>query len=200
MKSNSLRLVLGIFSAGLFSGCAFTVHDVEVNHAYNLPIARTFESAEASIAIERIDDRRTSAASERMIFQQTNLNGDRTSGGWQAEKPVVEIISDSLADGLSKAGLPIVSLEGDLILSGELVELDYAIITGFWKGQLNSEMVVKLELQRASDGEILWRETYFAKDSTDKFEIKEVLNRLLDDLVTQVIDDNFFRQTLAKQP
>lgn len=106
-----------------------------------------------------------------------NLNGDLTSGGWQAQQPLSEIICDSIVDGLKMAELDVVSEGSALALSGELVNLDYKIITGFWKGQLNSEMTVKLELKRTSDGEILWRETDFSKDRTDRFEIEKYFSK-----------------------
>jgi hypothetical protein len=193
--TNTLIAAIGI----MMTGCAFTVHDVQIDPQYNAPLPRTLsEVSQKSISMERFEDRRPNAVSERMIFQQTNLNGDRTSGGWQAQKPVSEIIRDSISDGLQKAQLEIVESSGDLELSGELVDLDYRIITGMWKGQLNSQMTVKLQLKRKSDGDILWRETYFSKDSTDKFEIEEIFQRLLSDLVTQIINDDFFRQTLQQ--
>lgn len=201
MKTTKYILNFTIAVAALFiSGCAFTVHNVEVDPTYSLAVSRAFEADELeSVTLGDFEDLRTNAASEKIIFHITNLNGDRTTGGWEAQERVADLVRASIEDGLMKANLVIAEEGGGLELSGQLVKLDYQVITGFWKGSLNSEMTVKLELKNVSSGMILWRDTFFAKDSTDKFEMEQIFQRLLEDLVSQIIEDDYFRQNLKAQ-
>jgi len=200
MKKAKLLLVpLLAISSFILGGCAFAVHDVEVNSEFTGNILRPLDEATTdTLSLGQFQDRRSNAVSDRMIFQITNLNGDRTSGGWQAQKPVAELVKDSISDGLEKAELKILPSGGDLELTGELVDLDYEIITGWWSGQLNSEMTVKVMLKDQTNGKILWKETYFSKDSTDKFEMELIFERLLQDMVQQLIEDDYFRQVLTE--
>lgn len=182
----------------ILSGCAFTVHDVNVGHSYDRAIERPLsEVTTASIQVGEIQDKRLGSTNPRMIFQQTNMNGQRTSGGWQAEKPVADIISDSLRDALQKAQANITDSGGSLVIEGELVDLDYQVIAGMWSGTLNSQMTVRLQLKRSADGMILWRDTLIAKDSRKAFKVDEVFRSLLDDLATQMLQDEYFRQRIS---
>src|SRR5687768_1141384 len=105
-------------SAIVTSGCAFTVHDVKADYSYAIPVTTSLASRTVSVG-EVKDDR--GVANNRMIMNMKNLNGDTTSGGYQAEKPIAEILRDGIVQGLTAANVKVQQDAAQLSLRGQLL-------------------------------------------------------------------------------
>ena len=152
-------------SIGLLSGCAFTVHDVQVNYDYVGTVSTDLSNINPSpLKIGVINDGRN-VENPRLIMNMTNLNGATTSGGWQAEKPLAEIVRDAIIQGLINAKTPLADSGESLILTGELVDFDYEVIMGMWTGTIKSSLSVKLQVRNTDTNKIIWKDTIISSAS-----------------------------------
>ncbi len=192
-----LKKAVILSSILLSSGCAFTVHDVKMDYAYKQPISVDLSTiSQAPIQIGKFEDSRNET-NPRMIMHIQNLYGETTSGGWQAEKPIADIVKDALEDGLKKAGASISKNAEDVVLEGELIDFDYDVIMGMWEGTLKSRLSVKIQLKNKSTNTIIWKDTYISSASVKGGEGAEgLLRATLDDLVTDLLSDGYFLQEL----
>ncbi|MGI3130669.1 hypothetical protein ACRSLK_09760 [Halopseudomonas pachastrellae] len=180
------------------TGCAFTVHDVSVNYRYNKPVTQNLsEIQRPPVSIGQFTDERA-MGNPRMILNMQNLNGQTTTGGWQAEKPVAEIVKDGITQGLEQAKLPISDSGAQLELKGELLEFDYTVIMGAWNGTVQPRLMVKLDLVDTASNEIIWRDTFISKSSLNgNVEIPTLLKSSIDQLVTDLLEDRHFVQKIT---
>lgn len=179
------------------TGCAFTVHDVKVNYQYNASVSQDLSKINKSpVKIGEFKDER-GIQNPRMIFNMQNLNGQTTTGGWQAEKPVAEIIRDGITQGLEKAKLPLSDTGGQLELKGELLEFDYKAIMGAWEGTIQPRLMVKLQIVDSTSHTIIWKDTLISKASiTGNTEIQNYLKATIDQLVGDLLEDEYFLQKI----
>lgn len=189
-------VILGI-SFGLLSGCAFTVHDVQVDYTYQNDVNVDLSKISPSpLEVGVIEDGRN-VKNPRMIMNMKNMNGATTSGGWQAEKPIADIIQDALSQGLGKANAPLTDSAGKLILTGELLDFEYKVIMGVWEATIKSSLSVKLQVRDVNTERIIWKDTYISSASVKGSEGAEgALRAALDDLVTDLLSDEYFIQQL----
>lgn len=197
MKSKCLSALAAVLLLSMASGCAFSVNQTPLNYSYSgrLP-DQGGKAPTKSLTLTDIRDTRD-VTTPKMIAHKRNGYGFQTSGGWEAEKPIADIVKDALGEGMKRKGLTLVP-KGDFTLSGELMGY------GGWvkhptpfHGVYNSRMTVKLQLRDEASKKILWRETFVGEASIDGGEhIKDGFTMALNDLVTKVVTDEFLLQHL----
>jgi len=191
-----MKLLSVLALLACLSGCAFSVYDVNVGYKYNNPIVTDLSAA--TLAIGEFKDSRN-VANPRMIMNQKNGYGQTTTGGWQAEKPLAEIVKDAVTDGLKKSGAIINENAKNLILSAELLEFDGDIKMGAWVGSYVGKMSVKIQLVNKDTGEIIWRDTFVGSGEAkaNKGGIPSILKISLDNLVDNLLKDPLFIQKVS---
>ncbi len=179
------------------SGCAFTVHDVNVGYKYNKPTTNDLSSV--TINIGEFKDARN-VDNPRMIMNQKNGYGQTTTGGWQAEKPLVEIVKDGITDGLVRSGAVTNANKSNLTLTGQLLGFDGDIKMGWWSGTFNGKVTVKLQLTENGTGKIILRDTYVGSGEAEgKSGIESIVKVSVDNLVDNLLKDEFFIQKLKNK-
>lgn len=178
------------------SGCAFTVHDVQTNYRYSSPFIS--QLSPKHVQVGSFSDAR-GVQNPRMIMNMTNLNGDTTSGGWQAEKPISELLRDGVIQGLTSAGVKTQSPSAVLGLKGQLLDFNVKTIMGMWEGSLEGKMIAKFQLTNSSTGNIVWQDTFVGSSQVEGGEgAVGVLKATLDNVVTKLLSDGYFQQKLAE--
>lgn len=190
-----MKALMLVLSMMLLQGCAFTVHDVQVNYEFEEPIS--LDLASQRVTVGEFSDGR-GAANPRLLMNMRNLYGDTTSGGWQAEKPLAEIVRDAVEQGLESVNANVVE-ESGLRLTGQLEDFSTEIIMGFWEGTLNGRLTVKMQLTDAEVGRVVWQNTYIGGASVKGGEGAVGLFRAsLSDLVKDMLEDPSLIQHLQK--
>ena len=197
MRSKCLFALAIIATLSFLTGCAFTVHDTPLNYTYSGKLPPQAGKAPAkSLTLTEIKDTRD-VTTPRMIAHKRNGHGYQTSGGWEAERPIADIVKDALSEGIKQRGLTL-SPKADVSLSGELMGF-----SGWWKhptpfhGVFNSRMAVKLQLRDENSKKILWRETFVGEATIEDGDyVKDGFTSALNDLVAKVVTDEFFLQQL----
>ena len=177
------------------SGCAFSVHETPLNYSYSGQIGKdTIQNPKKTLSVGDFKDNRD-VTTPKIIMNMRNANGFRTTGGWEAEKPINEIVKDALSQGIKMTGL-ISTNRGDLLLTGEIIDYSGEIRQKlFASGVFNSKLTVKLQLREIGTEKVIWRDTFIGQASTESNDyIKEGFILALNDLVTKVCTDEFFLQ------
>lgn len=190
-------LILALTS--LFSGCAFTVHDLPVDYTYTGQVPALAQPNKPNLTVTEIKDTRT-VENNRMIMNQMNTYGLTTTGGWQAEKELSLIVVDALVQGFEAAGLNRPNAE-NIAISGELIDVDSEVVTGWTKGTINMSVTVKLSANKGD--QIIWRDTLVGngtsgKQTSIKNALKESFSDALNDLVSNLLSDDYFRQQVIE--
>lgn len=132
-------------------------------------------------------------------MNMTNMNGYTTSGGWQAEKPLNEILKDAVVQGLSNSSIKLSEPSSELKLSGELLAFDIEAIIGAWEGSYKGKMTAKFQLIDPASGEIVWRDTFIGSSQVKGGEgVVGVLKATIDDLMNKFLNDSYFQQKIKK--
>ncbi|SDB52142.1 hypothetical protein SAMN02927930_02055 [Pseudidiomarina indica] len=190
-----MRLPIALSLVMLLSGCAFSVYDVNVDYKYDNPIETDLSSIALDVG-EFKDSRNVD--NPRMIMNQKNGYGQTTTGGWQAEKPLIDIVKDAVIDGLKKSGVTLNENSQDMVLSAELLEFDGDIKMGAWVGSYVGKMSVKMQLVDKQSGEIIWRDTFVGSGEAKGNEgVASVLKISLDNLVDNLLNDKYFIQKVS---
>ncbi len=193
-----MRAIIAMVAVLALSGCAFTVHDVKLDYRYEQPLEVSLGGT--ALRVGNVVDSR-GVANPRMLMNMTNLNGDTTSGGWQAEKPLNEIVREGLVQALGKAGVAADGGSGAAMLTGELIDFQVQTIMGMWEGTLSGKMTAKFQIARAGSGEILWKDTVVGSSQVKGGQgAAGAFKATLDDLLTKLLKDDFFRQKVATAP
>ena len=191
-----MNKILMLVAMILTTGCAFTVHDVDVAYKYDKPIK--FDFIPKAINVGDVIDSR-GVDNPRMIMNMTNGNGYTTTGGWQAEKPLSDILKDAVIQGLEKTNSFSEKKSSNLTLSGELLSFDVEVIMGAWVGSYKGKMSAKFQLRDKTTGKIVWRDIFVGSSQVKGTEgIVGVLKVTLDDLVTKLFNDDYFQQKIAQ--
>ena len=186
-----IKLLPPLILLATLSGCAFTVYDVNVGYKYNNPVVTDLNSAKLNIGQFK-DSRKV--VNPRMIMNQKNGYGQTTTGGWQAEKPLVEFVKEGVTDGLIKAKAVIGSSE-NMILSGELLSFDGDTKMGMWSGTFTGKITVKLQLSEKNSGKTIWKDT-FVGSGEEKGDggVESIVKISVDNLVDNILKDEYFIQ------
>ena len=196
-----IKFLLALIVVSFASGCAFTVHDLPVNYQYSGPPLVVEGDKFPSVEINEIKDVRN-VANPRMIMNQKNGYGQTTTGGWQAEKAISEIVKDALVQGVDKAGLSEVKAKR-VKINGELVDVSSSVVSGWVSGTINMKVTVKLSAFDELTNKILWKDTVFGdgtsgKQTSSKPAILKAFKSALDDMVNKMLEDEYFKQQLAQ--
>ena len=182
-----MRLVLVLMLAWIFTGCAMTMDRVNVD--YKSPELNTENpNLKASLLIGKFKDKR-GLEDPSIIIHKTNLNGQTTSGGYQADKPLSEIIEKALQDYFSR--YRVLNSDKQYTLYGSIIELEYEVISGWISTTLKPELSMKFYLKDLSTNQVVWNETYFGRGVVKKFSgsedaINKMLQASLDDILNQL--------------
>lgn len=137
----------------------------------------------------------------RMIMHSQNMYGITMSGGTQAEKPLAEIVRDGVVQSLTATRAHVVDDEPSVILTGDLMEYSYTVVSGFWTGTANTKLLVKLRLT-SKTGNTIWTDTLLGKASyhAAMHPGEDALFRLtLDDFVERLQKNDDFKHALHVQ-
>ena len=193
-----IRLALVAFMLPL-SGCAFMVHDVRVDYVFRGSVASDLNASREKLRLGSFDDSRDNP-NVRMIIHETNGYGQPTSGGWQAEKPISEIVRDAVAQGLVAAHAPVVESDETVVLTGEVLDYRYRFEEQFWSGDVFPMLTVKFRLKDAVSHDTIWSKeiTGSGKYHGSFMPATELLFRgALDDLALRVASDGSLAQALS---
>jgi len=196
-----IRLFTCIYILSLFS-CTWSVKDLPINYSSPKQIKLGFShQSDKSITVKEVEDCRE-VEDQRIIIYITNDYGDKT-GGYYAEKPLATIVREALVDALKVSGLTYSEERNNLSLSGELLDFDHKVISGFVSFTLQTEITVKLTLKDEDNDELLWRDTFFARSSIkgnrETTVIKDGFTAALDDLILQLFSNEIFLEQLRKK-
>lgn len=190
-----MKSILVLVSILFITGCAFTVHDVNVDYKYDKP--QQFSFVPKTLDVGGISDAR-GVENPRLIMNMTNLYGDTTSGGWQAEKPLNEIVKDAVVQGLSKSNIILIP-NPELKLSGELLSFEVKTIMGAWQGSFKGKMTAKFQLVDPRSGDIIWRDTFIGSSQVKSSDgVVGTLRATIDDLIDKLLSDDYFQQKIKK--
>jgi hypothetical protein len=172
-------------------GCAFMTHDVKVAFTLQGPVTTDLGSVKEKIRVGVFVDNRGNA-NPRMIIHETNGYGQTTSGGWQAEKPIADIVRDAVLQCLLAAHAPMVDSSETLLLTGEVEDYRYRFDKQFWSGTVYAMLTVKLRMRDVNSGETVWTKVIVGTGSYHGsfMPATEALFRsALDDLATKILSE-----------
>jgi hypothetical protein len=184
---------IGVVSLAV-SGCAFTVNDVEVGYRY--PDKAKVSAPGSAVTVGAFKDSRD-VHNKRLIMNKKNLNGDTTSGGYQAEKPLSQIVRDGVVLALQAAQVQIKSA-APLELSGQLEDFGSEMIMGWWEGEFKGKLTVRFHLNDKASGKTVWKDTFVGTGSVKGGEGPEgALAASLDDLLFDLMSDKSFLDAMS---
>jgi hypothetical protein len=172
-------------------GCAFMTHDVRIDYAFHGTVPTFSDASLATLQLGPFEDNRGNP-NVRMIIHETDGYGQPTAGGWQAEKPVADIVRDAIAQGLTAARAPVVESGGSVLLTGEVQDYRYRFEEKFWSGDVFPMLTVTFRLRDSSSRETIWRRTI---TGSGKYHgsfmpsTESLFRSALDDLVVRVVGD-----------
>lgn len=189
--------IYSIFAALLIflTGCAFTDEPVNLNYRPNLPNAKTAHNNTAPITIGKISDARGSGIDPRLITYKTNMNLEQADGKYLAEAPITDILEDAIKTALNDTGYK-VSDNSKYILNGSLLKIDTQILPGMWSGTLQATILAEFTLVNKKSGSQVWSENYKGFASIKEGDYKQTLNAAMDNLITNLINSQNFRNAL----
>jgi len=186
------RFALLGFTTFFLSGCAFSVDKENLNYSYTGQIF-TAASGNKSISVGTIIDRRIES-NPNMILHKSNQYGS-TTGGWEAEKPIAEIVADGLRQALKSRQI---GSSPDFELGGSVESLACGTRMGFMTGEFIVRLEVKLSLHDLKTGELVWSESFTGQADipTTGDYIHDGFTKALDDLISQLKDSETFAKAL----
>jgi hypothetical protein len=199
-KPVNLRLALFIAVLPL-GGCAFTVHDVRIDYAFHGTVSPVLNSSQETLQLGPFEDNRGNP-NVRMIIHETNGYRQPTAGGWQAEKPVADIVHDAISQGLVAAHAPMVESGAPVVLTGEVQDYRYRFEEQFWSGDVFPMLTVAFRLKDSLSRETIWSRTITGsgKYHGSFMPSTEILFRsALDDLVVRFVGDASLAAALNHQ-
>jgi len=107
------RVVLGTLLLFGLTGCAFSSGVVKLN--YQAPV--DLPHGQGDVAVGKIADER--GREPDLLMNKINGYGQKTSGAYLAEKPVAEIVEDSVREALSSAGYRVDNPNAPKLLKGD---------------------------------------------------------------------------------
>jgi hypothetical protein len=199
--ASTSKILLGSILLAWLGACAFTVHDVRVDYVYREPVAIDLSDVSERIRIGPFEDNRGNP-NPRMIMNAQNGHHQTTTGGWQAEEPIAEIVRDGIAQGLAADHATLVDSSESLVLTGEVLDYHYLLEEQFWSGTVRPLLTVKLRLSDATSGATVWRQSFTGSTSYHGsfMPAAEMLFRgSLDDLVKKIASGRAFADVLRNR-
>ena|ERR1700750_2338303 len=188
MKSKFKIFVLGVSLTSLTS-CALSNSVQQINYQSNLKIENKLASRKI-VQIEPMKDVR-GYQDDKVIFYKKNMYNQTMSGAYMAEKPVSEILTEAVKNGLSEKNISLGNDNKNLTLKSELQKLDYEAISGFSTVQLIPQITVKFQLID-TEGKVVWTDLLTGKANTKGTKFEKFLPPAIDNLVQQLINSQDF--------
>jgi PBP1b-binding outer membrane lipoprotein LpoB len=192
--------VAAVLAGMVVSGCAFTADRVVIDHHLSATIQPVTPDEKVLITIGQIEDKR-GVEDPNIIMHKRNLNGNVTSGSYQAEKPLSDIVRDALAEAFP----PVQASNGrrNYKLYGKLLDFSYESVMGLTKSKINSKLSVQLYLEDTATGQVVWSEAFIGLGQVKEFSgeqdaIAKMVGFAIDDLVRQVVTSKPLLQHLQK--
>lgn len=183
----------------LLSGCFVNVRTVQVGYQYAGPTGDALSGR--AVSVGRFVDMRGEEY-PGMLVHMRNQSGAVTRSGWQAERPLAEIVREGLMEGLTAHGLLVRDAGAGTVLSGEIISYEHRVIQGFWSGTVDGVLTVRLQLMEESTGRILMRETVVGTGRVPggRGVIQEAFRASLNDFVQRLASDEYFMRHLGSVP
>jgi hypothetical protein len=196
--SRNLAFLLLMLPLG---GCAFMTHDVRVDYSFHGTVPTLSNTSLATLQLGPFDDNRGNP-NVRMIIHETNGYRQPTAGGWQAEKPVADIVRDATLQGLTAARAPLTESGASVVLTGEVQDYRYRLEEQFWSGDVFPRLTVTFRLKDSVSRETIWRKTI---TGSGKYHgsfmpsTESLFRSALDDLVVRVVGDPGLAKALNRE-
>lgn len=200
-----MRLIIKLICLGglllilfLSSGCAFSVFQKELNYSYQGELPEASRPITKTVSVGKFKDLRD-VTTPKMIMHMRNANGYITTGGWEAEKPIADIVRDAIMEGIELSKLNLTE-NGNLLITGEVIDFSGESKMDMSLGiTFRSKLTVKLKLTDVSKKKVLWKDTFFgvgvAKKVTHSGEhAKDSFVSALNDMISHVFTDDYFLQ------
>lgn len=199
--TRALVLLSGVASLLSVSGCLYATHDVLVDYSFHGNVTELVHSPTTSLQLGQFEDVR-GESNPRMLVHIHDGYQQPTAGGWQAEKPVADIVRDAVRQGLVAANAPLRESGASVELTGEVQEYTYRIEKQFWTGDLFPMLTVAFRMRDVDSRQTIWKKTitgtsHFHGSFMPSTEL--VFRGALDDLVLRVVSDPAFANALNGQ-
>ena len=146
-----IRYLISLSAAciSLFSISALAAEDIVINYEKTGSPRADLSNMKVSLNIAEFTDGR-SVENPRLISDAQLLGSD----GFQAEKPIAEIIQGAMQSGFVNANANLVDADGDMFLQGNLTALDAKIID---RGGVETlELTLRTSVQLMSGSRTVW--------------------------------------------
>jgi|GEM_PF-2234000 len=170
------------------SGCAFTTDKVPLNYKFNASTDKTkYSKTYLPIYIDKIIDNRQEN-NPNLIVHKRNGYLEATTGGYEAEKPIADILRQGLTSGLQQAGFTVLTRPQKYILSGSIESTEMKVIIGILQGSIEIDTQVNLKVINKLTGKTLWQNAYTGRGrvKSANLEIAKAFNQSLTDIISQV--------------
>ena len=193
---NKTRSLVAIITVLLFSGCAFTPHEVQMTAT--APRLTSDVGQGVTVGVRIVDDRESSTVGQRGVGMQ---------GADVSANSLITHIERQTRQLLSDKGFKIVdyndSETADVKLTVSMRAFKFFIETGFWTGANNVDVILKSEARRGAEDYV---NTYRFNNEErmlvvpDGAGIDDMLNSALLDVFTKMAADSDLYKFLANKP
>ncbi len=190
------RVMLGAALILSMTGCAFTSGVVKLNYQAPLDLPR----GQGEVAVGSIVDER--GRQPDLLMNKMNAYGQKTSGAYLSEKPVAEILQDSIREALASSGYRVENENSPKLLTGRLMTLDFEPIMGMFGATLNTRLIVEFSLLDQQTKQVVWREVvtgFGSQRSGSMFGedyIRPAFKQAMDDMLRKLVGSDTFRAAL----
>jgi len=190
-----IKTALTVFAlAQLFlSGCALTIHESPVGYSYSGPVQAASGDVRRGVSVGTVEDNRPVDRPD-IISHIVNGYGQTMSGGYVAEQPVADIVSQGVSEALTEAGYS--DYADKLTMDLTLEDYKYDAVSGFWSVKnITSQMTVGMRM--SSNGTMVAQNTVIGKVKVETEELKGkpdkelvvlLFSRALDDAISKIIE------------
>ena len=195
MKKVFLMLVVAALCC---SGCAMTVEKVSLNYKPPVPAIQGAALA-AKLDVAQVQDNR-GHENPCLLYNKINGHGNTAIGGYAAEKPLANIVTDALKDYF--AAYPAKSGAGSHYeLAGTIEDSGYTVTSGWFSNGLITELTMKFYLKDLNDKSIVWNDTFTGKGNLEKWSgfnggIEESFRLALDNLMEKLSSSEPFKNKI----
>jgi uncharacterized lipoprotein YajG len=184
------------------SGCAMTPTQVPLNYHPNKNLVVSAKTNK-SISVKLFEDAR--GEDPNTIVHKTNGYNEETSGSYVAEKPIAEILSESIKESLSNSGYSVSQdfTHTHFILCGKLTDLKIKVLQGMMRSTLQTKIMLNLKLIDSRTSTIRWADIIVGKSSVESNVfytneddwLRNGFRLAVDDLITNLLNDNVFSRS-----
>ncbi|MEX0618719.1 MAG: hypothetical protein WDZ76_02435 [Pseudohongiellaceae bacterium] len=184
-----MRVLFAALSLALFP-LSTVAETIEINYTYNDEVSVDFSDLpRGPLRVAEFSDARRGV--EPTEITADNLGNSEISGGYQADRPLADIIRDALVQGLAKGGASLVDADENLRLEGGLSDSNVQLVER--DGQQSIQLTLRASVSLQGGGRTLWETVLFGRGTALVSEgIEPALNEALDRMVRGLIRDDYF--------